>query len=274
MEHALSPILFLILVIAFLAEYVDSSLGMGYGTTLTPILLLLGYEPMQVIPAVLLSELLSGILAGAFHHCLGNVELLPKNFSSLIRKKGLMSIIRQHLPLHLKIVLVISSCSILGTISAVILAVNVPSLWLTIYIGTMVLTIGIVILLSSRKPLFFSWKRIVALGLVASFNKGMSGGGYGPVVTGGQLLAGVKGRNAVAITSMSEGLTCLVGVVLYFLTREAIDWSLAPFLAVGSILSVPFAAFTVKYLRTRYLRLTIGVTTLILGIATLFKAFH
>ena len=44
--------------IAFLAEYVDSTLGMGYGTTLTPVLLLMGYEPMQVVPAVLLSNYL------------------------------------------------------------------------------------------------------------------------------------------------------------------------------------------------------------------------
>jgi hypothetical protein len=29
----------------------------------------------------------------------------------------------------------------------------------------------------------------------------MSGGGYGPVVTGGQLLSGVNGKNAIAITS-------------------------------------------------------------------------
>ena len=38
--------------LAFVCEFVDSTLGMGYGTSLTPILLLMGFEPLQVVPAV------------------------------------------------------------------------------------------------------------------------------------------------------------------------------------------------------------------------------
>ena len=41
-----------IFLAAFIAEYFDSSLGMGYGTTLTPVLLFMGYTPMQIVPAV------------------------------------------------------------------------------------------------------------------------------------------------------------------------------------------------------------------------------
>ena len=50
-----------VLVIAFVAEYFDSTVGMGYGTTLTPLLLIMGYEPLQIIPVILLSELLTGL---------------------------------------------------------------------------------------------------------------------------------------------------------------------------------------------------------------------
>ena len=64
--------------IALSAEYMDSTIGMGYGTTLTPILLLFGYEPMQVVPAVLISELVTGLLAGFTHHSVGNVDFRPK----------------------------------------------------------------------------------------------------------------------------------------------------------------------------------------------------
>ena len=48
---------FAILVIALLCEYMDSTLGMGYGTTLTPLLLVLplGLDPLAVIPAILIS---------------------------------------------------------------------------------------------------------------------------------------------------------------------------------------------------------------------------
>lgn len=64
----------LVVAMAFVAEYVDSSLGMGYGTTLTPVLLLLGYSPLQVVPAVLVSEFATGLTAGGLHHRVGNVH--------------------------------------------------------------------------------------------------------------------------------------------------------------------------------------------------------
>lgn len=270
-------LLALVLIIAFLAEYLDSSIGMGYGTTLTPLLLLFGYAPLQVVPAVLLSELVTGILAGVMHQGIGNIELVPRNFNSgnlvaAILDKGVITGFRNYLPLHLKIVIVISSCSIVGTAAAVLLSLQLPSAWLKIYIGAMVLIIGISIFAIGERERKFAWNRILTLGIIASFNKGLSGGGYGPVVTGGQILAGISGRNAVAITSLSEGLTCLVGVVLYCWTRESVDWTLAPSLAVGSVLSVPFAAFTVKYLKTDHLKWIIGAATIILGLLTLGNA--
>ncbi|MDD5081165.1 MAG: hypothetical protein PHC58_04125, partial [Candidatus Omnitrophica bacterium] len=60
--------IFLFIFLAFIFEYMDSTLGMGYGTTLTPVLLIMGYEPLQVVPVVLISELFSGLLAGFLHH--------------------------------------------------------------------------------------------------------------------------------------------------------------------------------------------------------------
>ena len=42
-EPAVTPLVFLALaLLAFMCEAVDSSLGMGYGTTLTPVLLAVG----------------------------------------------------------------------------------------------------------------------------------------------------------------------------------------------------------------------------------------
>jgi len=68
------PIIPLVLL-AFACELVDSTLGMGYGTTLTPIMLALGYEPIVIVPAVLFSEAVTGVLAGVMHNEFGNVNL-------------------------------------------------------------------------------------------------------------------------------------------------------------------------------------------------------
>jgi hypothetical protein len=74
---------------------------------------------------------------------------------------------------------------------------------------------GLVILRNREREMPFCWRRIGGLGLVAALNKGISGGGYGPVVTGGQVLAGVRGRNAVGIASLAKGITSMVGVAAY-----------------------------------------------------------
>jgi len=265
----------IIVVIAFFAEYVDSTLGMGYGTTLTPVLLLMGYEPMQVIPAVLLSELITGLLAGLAHHSAGNVNFgingTGREIVQNMRSLGYVAAVRRAVPRHLKIALVIGACSIFGTLAAVLLAVKLPGFYLKLYIGLMVFAIGLYILLTNKKQHLFSWKKVTGLGLLASFNKGMSGGGYGPVVTGGQILAGVDGKNAVGITSLAEGLTCIVGFGAYLLARSITDWTLFPFLCLGALLSVPLSAHTVKRFPTRHLRLAIGVITSVLGVFTLVK---
>ena len=266
----------IIVIVAFLAEYVDSTLGMGYGTILTPLLLLFGFNPLQVVPSILLSELITGLLAGFTHHKAGNVNFKPKstNIKYIIKRLkelGYAETFRRGVPIHLKIALVLAACSILGTIAAVFIAVSISKFWLKLYIGILVTVIGVVILFTLNKNYKFSWKKILGLGFIASFNKGISGGGYSPVVTGGQLLSGVKGRNAVGITSLAEGLTCAVGVVAYLLTKSIIDWRLAPYLIIGAVLSVPLSALTVKKMNTKKLTVIIGITTLFLGLFTIIQ---
>jgi len=263
--------------LAFGCEYIDSTLGMGYGTTLTPILLLMGYDPLEVVPVVLISELCSGLLAAFFHHREGNVDLKLKTVEiSIIAEKlksvGCIEGFKRGVPLHLKIALLLALCSMVGTIVAVVVAVNIPRYWLKLYIGCLVFLMGVIITLCANGEFRFSWKRIASLGLVASFNKGISGGGYGPVVTGGQILSGVESKSAVGITSLAEGLTCAVGITAYALTfMGRLDFRLGPFIVPGALLSVPFSARSVKGIPARKLKLIIGLFTMILGTVTILR---
>ena len=166
-------------------------------------------------------------------------------------------------------------CSIVGTITAVFVAVNIPKFWLKLYIGFLVLSMGIIIVICFNREFDFSWKKITGLGLIASFNKGMSGGGYGPVVTSGQILSGIEGKSAVGITSLAEGLTCFVGVITYMLvSKNPLDWKLAPCIIAGAVLSVPLSAISVKKVSTKQLKLAIAVITIILGIFTITKTLR
>ncbi|MBW2974020.1 sulfite exporter TauE/SafE family protein [Candidatus Woesearchaeota archaeon] len=266
----------LVTILAFFGEFIDSTLGMGYGTTLTPVLMIFGFEPLQIVPTVLLSELITGLLAGFTHHFVGNVDFRPRTMNlsrifAAFKKYGIKESWEKGVPLPLKVALVLALCSIVGTVAAVFIAISLPKLYLKLYIGMLVLVIGIVILATMHKQYGFSWKKITALGTIAAFNKGMSGGGYGPVVTGGQLLSGVNGKNAIGITSLAEGLTCVVGVIVFVITGAAADWTLAPYLIIGAVASVPLSALCVKKMNINNLKIVIGIATVALGLFTLGK---
>jgi uncharacterized membrane protein YfcA len=245
-----------ILLVAFGCEFVDSTLGMGYGTTLTPLLLLFGFSPLQIVPAVLLSELVTGISAAFAHHRAKNVDLRPGTRA-------------------FKVAMVLGACSVVGTLVAVVIAVSIPKVVLTTWIGLLVLAVGVIILVTvaRRAVVKFSWLKVLGLGTLASFNKGMSGGGYGPLVCGGQLLSGMESKNAIAITSLAEGMTCIVGVAVYLAMGEAFPWRLALPLAVGALCSVPLSALAVRKIKARPLTVAIGILTTALGIFTLLKTY-
>ena len=202
-------ILALVFVLAFFAEYIDSTLGMGYGTTLTPLLLFMGFEPLQVVPCILVSELFTGFFAAFMHHRVENVIFdFTRDSSHAITKRmtgGLGARIGNlfYIPksLDAKIVMVLGLCSIVGTVFATFVALSLPTFYLKLFIGVIVTLMGILIILKHKKPRNFSWAKITGLGAIASFNKGLSGGGYGPLVTSGQILSGVKSKSSIAITS-------------------------------------------------------------------------
>ena len=239
---------------ALFCEYIDASLGMGYGTTLTPLLLLAGFEPLQIVPAVLFSEFLTGFGSGLLHHRDGNIDLRHDR-----KARGT--------------VVLLSVLSMVGVVAAVTLALSIPKFWLTAIIATIVLSVGVVILTTVRRQLKYRRSHIVILGAVASFNKGLSGGGYGPLVTGGQVVSGMGPKQAVAVTSLAEGFTCFVALIAYAIMHGSMDWALAIPLTLGACLSVPMATMTVRRLPETWMRGSVGVVTCALGVLTFVKLF-
>ena len=93
------------------------------------------------------------------------------------------------------------------------------------------------------------------------------------MVTGGQLLSGIEEKNAIGVTALAEGLICIVATLAYVSLNGRVNWMLAPYLIVGSVISVPLSAITVKRLKTKRLRILIGVMTAALGILILTQVF-
>lgn len=241
-----------IFLAALACEYMDSSLGMGYGTTLTPLLMLAGFEPLQIVPAVLISELMTGLTAGLLHQRDGNVDFLN---DARARRTTLL----------------LGSLSGIGALLAVWVAVSISKFWLGLFITAIILAMGVVILLTRNRQIPYRASGIVTVGAIAAFNKGLSGGGYGPLVTAGQVVSGLPAKHAVAVTSVAESLTCLIGVLGYLAMGKSIAWELAVPLALGALLSVPMATLTVSRSSEASLRGIVGLCTLILGVVALIK---
>lgn len=241
-----------LLPLAFVCEFVDSTLGMGYGTTLTPLLLIIGFDPVLVVPAVLISEFMASGLAALLHHKAKNV-----NFSRGSK--------------DLKVALVLSIFAVLGAIASAYIAVNIPKEILKLVISSIVISMAIIIVITLKYKPKFSWSKIITLGTVASLNKGMSGGGYGPLVMGGQMLSGIGVKNAIGITSFSESVTCLVGAIFWFILSKGIDVNLVVWLSVGAILSVPLSAITVKIMPEKKIKIIAAIVILGLGLFSLGK---
>jgi uncharacterized membrane protein YfcA len=239
--------------LCFACELIDSGLGMGYGTILTPTLLMMGYKVEDIVPTVLLSELLSGFTAAFFHNEAKNVELYfrGKDFTPAA---------------------ILTGGSIIGAASGVFLSINLPKDVLSIIVGCIILLSGMFVVLLSRKIVEYSWWKMVILSTVASFNKAMSGGGYGPLVTSGQIISGVQGKAAVGITSFAEAFTCLLATTLFLLKGGFINYTLFIPMCTGALLSVPFSVFAISKAKEDHLKIVIGLVTIALGALTIYKA--
>ena len=242
----------LIFVLCFVCELIDSGIGMGYGTILTPTLLLLGYDAQDIVPTILLSELLSGFTAAFFHNEIRNVQLglHGKDFWPAV---------------------ILAAGSVAGVSVGVMVALELPKGSLNLGVGIIILATGFFVLLHSRRHIEYRRWKMVLLSIVASFNKAVSGGGYGPLVTSGQVLSGVSGKASVGITSFAEAFTCLLAVTLFLVQGEHLNVILFVPMCAGALLSVPFSVFIISVTREEWLKTIIGVVTMVMGAFTILK---
>ncbi|UCG58934.1 MAG: sulfite exporter TauE/SafE family protein [Phycisphaerales bacterium] len=267
----------LVVLGGFLCEFVDASMGMMYGTILSPVLIIAGFEPVLIVPSILFSQALGGFTASIFHHQLKNVNLAPTTLNpKVVARKlselGCVESFKRGTTKDLKVSFCVSSLGIAATIGAALIAVSIPKTLLRTYIGILVLVMGIILL--SGSEFRFSWKKMVAVGVLSAFNKGISGGGFGPVVTSGQIIAGRDGKSAIGATTFAEAPICIFGFLTFLITKGISDWNLLILLSIGALLGAPLGALLTSKLKSeKRLRLVLAILTLVLGTWTLSRTW-
>ncbi len=252
-EHVRLPDYLLPAGLSFVSQYVDATLGMGYGTTLTALLVMLGFPVRQVVYAVLLQQLVAGGIASVFHHALGNADLRPGKF-------------------HFRLAIVLGSVAIAGSFVAALLAASLAEHTVDVALGAIVLGMGGIIFFVRHVHVEFAWWRAGLLGLFAGANKGFMGGGYGPLIMAGQVISGDTMRHAVAVTALSESLSCIGGVVGYVVMGVTMPWRLAAALVVGGVLASALSAITIRSLPEGALKSVIASVYIVLGVLMLWAS--
>ncbi len=239
-----------LIIMALIMETVDSSLGMMYGTLLSPILIGYGFEPVVVVPAILVSQALGGVGGTISHHKFKNADF-----------RGLSK--------DTKVALAIVIPGLAVVIIGVLAALNLPGLWVKTYIGILVIVMSMLCLSPIRYK--FAWWKHYVVGVLAAFNKALTGGGFGPVTSTGGIIGGLEARMSIAVTTFAEVCICSAAFVVYMFFSGKFDTVLTLPLCAGAIIGGIIGPYISSRVSHRLLRKCIGVIGIVSGIWLLWR---
>lgn len=224
------------------AQFVDGSLGMGYGLTSSTLLIAIGLTPALASASVHLAEIGTSAVSGFSHYRFGNVDWK-----------------------------VVSRIAIPGGLGAFAGATFLSSLSTEAarpVAGAILLILGVYVFLRfvvgrapRRKPGTPGIRFLIPLGLVGGFVDATGGGGWGPVTTPTLLADGRMAPNKVIGTVNTSEFVIAVCASLGFLVglgTSGISLGIVAALLAGGIIAAPIAAWVVRHLEARILGVIVG----------------
>lgn len=240
----------LMLVTGFMAQMVDGSMGMGYGTISTVFLLSIGIPPAVVSSRVHAARVFSSGASGYTHHRFGNIN--KKLFRTLV------------IP------------GIIGAVSGATLAyygqdyakwVRIPLSFYTIYLGYYIIKKAF-----RKKDADTKVRRAGWLAAVGGFTDAFAGGGWGALVTGTLLSKRKNPRYVIGSVCLAEFFVVFASSITFFIVLKHIPIADVAGLIAGGLLAAPLAARLVGVLPMKTMFLSVGLLVMITSIFTLWKA--
>jgi uncharacterized membrane protein YfcA len=230
-------IIWIVVVVGLFFEFMDASAGMGFGTVMSPVLMSMGFTPLQVVPAIMIQQATCGMVGTFLHREFENVEWKFSPMSETIKLWLLISIL--------------GVLAIVISITSVYAIFKVAKVWIKLYVTLLLLGMGVVAVYQAataggkKRP--YRFKRMAGFAFLAGFNKGIGGGGYGPVITIGGILSGIPIKSQLAVTAICEGTVSTVAAIVWFSMLAGgnkIDFLLLPTMmitAIGGGILAPYA---------------------------------
>ncbi|MGA1872387.1 MAG: sulfite exporter TauE/SafE family protein [Thermoplasmatota archaeon] len=244
MEYLLTT-LALFVLLALMMEMIDSSLGMMYGTLLSPLLIGAGMDPVTVVPSILISQAVGGLGGTLSHHRFGNA-----NFNGFTRDT--------------KVVLAMVVPGLLAVVFGVLVGLSLPEIYVEIYILVLVVAMSILCMVPVKFK--FKWWKHYLLGIIAAFNKALSGGGFGPVTSTGGIIGGLDSRVSIATTTFAEVFICFAAFIVYFIFTGEMDIHLVSSLCIGAVIGGLIGPYIASRISRRRLRVMVGALGILSGL--------
>ena len=242
--------LIIYILIGFLTQMIDGSIGMAYGVSCRTFLRTVAKLPSPIASAVIhIAEIPSSLASGISHYKIGNVEkkLLPK-----LLIPGMIG-------------------GVLGAWVLVDLGDRIAAI-IDIYLIVM----GIIILrkaIHASREGRLSDKLIPPLGFAGGFLDAVGGGGWGPVVTSTMVAAGEDIKKTIGTVNAAEFLVTIAETTTFavFISDFSNYGFIIMGLIIGGVIAAPIAAKLCSIIPEKVLMGIVGAVIIILNIINLAK---
>ncbi|GBC85579.1 hypothetical protein HRbin11_02029 [bacterium HR11] len=233
--------------VGFLAQIIDGTLGMAYGTVSTAFLLSLGLSPAVASASVHTAEVFTSGVSGLFHLRFGNVD------------RGLFR--RLVVP------------GVLGGILGAYVLTAVPAHRIRPFVAAYLTVMGAVILWRTfRRPHPRPDRAragVPLLGFVGGFLDAVGGGGWGPIVTSTLVARGNHPRLTVGSVNLAEFFVTVAQAATFFAVLRLTHGRIVLGLIAGGVMAAPVAAYLARRLPTRLLMGLVGGLIMALSLRVL-----
>ncbi|MEM1866048.1 MAG: sulfite exporter TauE/SafE family protein [Ignisphaera sp.] len=229
------------IIVGFLAQLVDGSVGMGYGVISSSIYLSFGLTPAVASATIHTSEVFSTLSSSISHLRFGNVD---KDFVKMLACTGIVG-------------------AVIGAVT--ISTLNLPSI--TKAVRMYLVVVGVIILLRGfGLNIVLKKLNIYLLGLVGGFLDAVAGGGWGPIVTSTLIMNGREPRTSIGTANTSEFFVTFSQFIVFMLLIGPVFVVTAFLQAIGAVVASPIAAYICKRIDRKALTIIVSVAMIALNL--------
>lgn len=229
------------ILVGFIAQLIDGSLGMAYGVTSTSFLMSAGVPPALSSAAVHAAEVCTTAASGISHWRFGNVD------KQLFRKLALPGAV--------------------GAVAGAWFLSSVDGERIKPFVAAYLLCMGIIVLMRAikGKPKAGMQRRVGLLALIGGFVDATGGGGWGPVVNSTLMAQGGIARYTIGTVNAVEFIVAVAASGVFFAFVGVAAPVIVLGLVVGGILAAPFGALLISRIPQRAAMVAVGL--LIIGLS-------